>query len=231
MPFRRVFYPDFVLPPEGGGGGFALSDLFSGAEAGFAFDYTDLSTLYQDSARTTQCTAAADPINGADDVSGNAHHIGWSSGVVVGGSAGAYYADLTDDFIQLPNATPDPAYFLIVLDCQDTKGIIARNINTRYFGATRQSGGTLIDQGITAAVYTINGNNPTTSAQLYTELTTGSQPKLLEVDNIDGGHQYTIGGYTAAGFDLTAKIYGAICRDTDFSAGEITNVLSYFGAF
>lgn len=228
MSFRRVFYPGVIVSPVGS---FALSDLFSGAEAGFAFDYRDLTTLYQDSARTTPCTAAADPINGADDVSGNAHHIGWTSGTVVGGTTGAYYADVTDDFIQLPNATPNPAYFLIILDCPDVQSAIAVNAATVYFAATGSGDTTnIVHSDVGTVTYTVNGNNPTTRDALYTELITGSQPKLLHVDGVTGAWQWKIGGYGGS-YNLTAKIYGVICRDTDFSPSEITNVLSYFGAF
>lgn len=50
------------------------SSLFTNGEQGAVFDPSDLSTLWQDSARTTPVTADGDPVGCIDDKSGNGNH-------------------------------------------------------------------------------------------------------------------------------------------------------------
>lgn len=58
----------------GGGGGISsLADLFTGQD-GFAYEFDDLSTLWQDTGATTPVTTNGDPIARVDDVSGNGYN-------------------------------------------------------------------------------------------------------------------------------------------------------------
>lgn len=50
------------------------ADLFASSEAGSWYDPSDLSTLWQDSARTVPVTAHGDPVGAIDDKSGNGNH-------------------------------------------------------------------------------------------------------------------------------------------------------------
>lgn len=50
------------------------ADLFVSGENGVWYDPSDLSTLWQDSARTIPVTADGDPVGAMDDKSGNGHH-------------------------------------------------------------------------------------------------------------------------------------------------------------
>lgn len=56
------------------GGGFSPRALFANGEQGAWFDPSDLSTLWQDSARTTPVTDYGDPVGAMDDKSGNGNH-------------------------------------------------------------------------------------------------------------------------------------------------------------
>ena len=209
---------------------FQLSHLFSGGKAGYAFDYRDLSTLFKDSARTDPCTAAGDALNGANDLSGNNNNIGWTSGVVIGGTPGNYYADLDGtDFIQLPNATPATAYFLIILETADTNAVIVQNSGSIYFAVTTSGSGLALYENVGTPTFVINETTVTTRGELYTELNTGAQPKLLHVSSVTGGPQLKIGGY-AGGLELTGKILGFICRGVEFTASEIASVQTLFSA-
>lgn len=49
--------------------------LFPGSEVGAWWDLSDISTLWQDSARTTPVTADSDPLGCVDDKSGNGNHL------------------------------------------------------------------------------------------------------------------------------------------------------------
>ena len=77
------------------------SSFYAGAK-GFALDLTDMSKLYQDSARTTLVTATSDPIGSPTDLSGNgAHPVQSSPGKRPLFAAGATF-DGTDDFWSVP---------------------------------------------------------------------------------------------------------------------------------
>lgn len=83
-----------------GGAHFNPASLFASGEKGVAFDFSDASKLYQDSARTTPVTAASDPIGSVTDLSGNGLH----GAQTTAGSRpvwGTDYAtfDGTDDFL------------------------------------------------------------------------------------------------------------------------------------
>lgn len=95
MPFRRVFYPDFVLPPEGGGDFDPVATFFSGGESGLITDLSSLSNLWQNTDGTGAVTAVNDPIGRIDDVSGNANHLTSVSakGLLKQDSNGKYYVD------------------------------------------------------------------------------------------------------------------------------------------
>lgn len=58
----------------GGEGGFDPANLFANGEKGFLFDFTDPSTLFQNSNGTTAVAADGDPIGYARDLSGNGNH-------------------------------------------------------------------------------------------------------------------------------------------------------------
>ena len=55
-------------------GAFSPSSLFASGEGGAWYDPSDLSTLWQDSARTTPVTSDGDPVGAIDDKSGNGNH-------------------------------------------------------------------------------------------------------------------------------------------------------------
>jgi len=59
----------------GGSAPFDPASLFTGGYTGGWYDPSDLSTLWQDSARTTQVTADGEPVGCIDDKSGNGNHL------------------------------------------------------------------------------------------------------------------------------------------------------------
>lgn len=67
----QSIYKGFVA----GSAPFDPASLFTGGYTGGYYDASDLSTLWQDSARTTPVTADGDPVGAWDDKSGNGNHL------------------------------------------------------------------------------------------------------------------------------------------------------------
>ena len=57
----------------------SIASLFSSSEKGFAYDFSDLSTMFQDTAGTTPVTAVDQLVARVDDLSGNGNHLIQSS--------------------------------------------------------------------------------------------------------------------------------------------------------
>ena len=68
---RRIANP--TLDP--GIGAWTPADLFTGGEAGFWFDFSDMSTLWQDAAGTVPVTAVSQRIGRINDKSGNGNDV------------------------------------------------------------------------------------------------------------------------------------------------------------
>lgn len=94
----------------GGAATWSPAKLFAAGEAGGLWDFSSLANLYQDSAGTTPCTDAGDPIGKVLDTSGRGNHltqatatkrptVGYDSGT------GKYYAifDGVDDCLVSPS--------------------------------------------------------------------------------------------------------------------------------
>lgn len=67
-----------TAPKAGGGVWYPWADFFAGSP-GAAFDFTDGTLLYTDSARTTPATGASDPVGSATDISGYGNHASQST--------------------------------------------------------------------------------------------------------------------------------------------------------
>lgn len=86
--------------------GYLIRSMFSNSEQGFAYDFNDLSTLYQDAAGTTPVTGAGQPVGLVLDKSGRGNHAYQTTSasrplLQRNATTGAYYLafDGTDDFL------------------------------------------------------------------------------------------------------------------------------------
>ena len=83
----------------------SITSLFSSSEKGFAYDFSDLSTMFQDTAGTTPVTAVDQLVARVNDLSGNNNHLIQSSSgsrpILKKDSKGYYLLfDGTNDFLQ-----------------------------------------------------------------------------------------------------------------------------------
>lgn len=65
-----------MIPGIVAASGWTPADLYAGGKNGVWYDPSDLSTLWQDSARTIPVTSDGDPVGGMEDKSGNGFHVG-----------------------------------------------------------------------------------------------------------------------------------------------------------
>jgi hypothetical protein len=86
------------------------------------WDFSDLFTLFQDSARTTAASADADPIGGVTDKSGNGRHLSQSTSTkrlalkfAIQNGRVVVRGDGVDDFLQVAFALNQPVYIAAVL--------------------------------------------------------------------------------------------------------------------
>ena len=87
-----------------------IKSLFANNEQGFAFDFNDLSTMYQDSAGTIPVTGVGQPVGKVLDKSGRGNHATQSTSakrpiLQKNATTGAYYLafDGVDDFLATDN--------------------------------------------------------------------------------------------------------------------------------
>jgi hypothetical protein len=94
------------------------------------YDPTDISTLWQDSARTTPVTTHGDPVGCIDDISGNGHHLLQATSTARGlwQSTGGVLMDNVDDYYREATTTMQtltlPLYQALAWD----KTVAASNI-------------------------------------------------------------------------------------------------------
>lgn len=85
----------------------SLADLFT-TQDGFAYEFDDLSTLWQDTSATTAVTTNGDPIARVDDVSGNGYNATQSTSSfrpTYNDSSGIRWAGFNTDFLTIPSST------------------------------------------------------------------------------------------------------------------------------
>jgi len=102
---RHILYDDEYV--EEGGDNFksSIASLFSSSEKGFAYDFSDMSTMFQDTAGTIPVTAVDQLVARVNDLSSNGNHLIQStseSRPILKQDAKGYYLqfDGTNDFMQ-----------------------------------------------------------------------------------------------------------------------------------
>lgn len=145
----------------------AITQLFANNEQGFAFDFNDLSTMYQDAAGTIPVTGVGQPVGKVLDKSGRGNHATQSTSskrplLQQNATTGAYYLafDGVEDFLVTGNIDFSTTSNLSLILGQDK----LRN-TTSYEFVMGTDGNTLTDGYI--RVMNVNTNSsPTTQIEL-----------------------------------------------------------------
>lgn len=168
------------LPVSGGSAvlpAFSPTSLFTGGFQGVWFDFSDMSTLFQDSARTTPVTAAGQPIGGVLDKSGNGNHLGQATAafrptwnLLPNGKMGAQF-DGSNDYIQSLasidlTGTNKFSGFCGLRKTSDAATAIAWELSVNS-GSTNGTGALIAPSGA-AANFTARSRGTTTAEASYT---------------------------------------------------------------
>lgn len=220
---------------------FDPATLYAGGKQGFWFEFDDLSTLWQDSGRTTAVASNNDPVSAIDDKSGNGHNMEAIN------ATGTYINSAGERFLRLPAGqagfrqttgtlipanTADMAIF-VGLRTTDTTGILLPTGNgSSWVGAMNQGSG--------AATQSLFGGTPTffanatqigspTMGTLAANWSTGAKLTAnVRTFNWVSPSEYPALGYyvNGAGFSLEADIFCVICCEAP-TAQDITDILAY----
>ncbi len=233
-------------------GGFSPAALFSGGVQGAWYDPSDLSSMFQDSAGTVPVTATGQPVGRINDKSGNGNHATQATTAAkptYTESGGLKYLlfDGVDDFITQTAAfgaalaQPNAVAMGVKIDTLAS----VRGAHNTFFDTTAAADQRIfqdnLDDGLKLfAGGTVNASGGTLAALSY--VINGIFDGVSSRNRVNGvnGATVTVGAGTLAQMRLGAngggnnpmsgRIYGAIIRDTAFSAGEITQVDTYLAS-
>lgn len=235
---------------------FAPSQLFGGADQGFVFDFTDISTLFQTTDTSSPVTAAGQSIGRANDLSGKGNHATQGTSGARPTYQGYAAFDGSTDFISTP---------VVDLSASDKATIIASyrsdaggNKVLVQMGAFAGSGSLevnagaaltgVLNSGGTAQVATtapaVGEDAVATTLLDMAGVTTADEVKVRHngvltaqtpiggpagTGNLDGTHSLHLGSNSAAAF-LNGRIYRAILINRTLSGSELADAESWCAA-
>lgn len=221
-----------------GGMGQIISQLFANNEQGFAFDFNDLSTMYQDSAGTIPVTGVGQPVGKVLDKSGRGNHATQSTSskrpiLQQNATTGAYYLvfDGVDDYLvtaSFPAMGLGTTIFSGSLcNKAGTSAIVARGVGGYLYQTATQ---TIIQSTSNGIGITTNGN--TVATALYDHSGTGATLRANKQVGIkpvtERGFSNTnplaIGAFSTNGeVPFQGNIYSVIGINRVATTTEITN--------
>jgi len=233
---------------------FSPLKLFSAGEEGAWYDPSDLSTMYQDSAATTPVTAVEQPVGYIADKSGNGNHATQATAasrpILREDASGNRYLDFdgVDDELFLSYARSVPQ-FSMAMALTRLGGGSTINL-TESFALTAGSGrltGFANDSNGTLSYRDFDSGNITGASVIFNAALTetavflgdfGPPTRIARENGVQistqAGETYVrevtqvhIGGYAEFARFSEQHLYGAIFRETIFSAAEKPKVESY----
>lgn len=204
-----------------GGMGQIISQLFANQEQGFAFDFNDLSTMYQDSEGTIPVTGVGQPVGKVLDKSGRGNHATQSTSakrpiLQQNATTGAYYLafDGVDDFLvtgSFPAMGVTPTIFLG--SYSNTAAIFA----------------TVLSRGVASSAYIYYSNLSLMFHNLKLNGTTFSATaRYISNGNaqLKSGNNIASGQVTNNGFNTTAPLYiGSFNGSQNMFQGNIYSLI------
>lgn len=254
---RPITHPLTHALTAAGGWAWVPSRLFRNGEKGLALDLTDMSKLYQDSARTTLVTATGQPIGSASDISGNGVHASQADALkrptydgyaTFNGTSSAWQTSAIDfsasDAITIVvgvyKAVDDAVRFIAELSADvnvnngsfylAAPGSAAPNYDFRSKGTT-SSGGTI------ATTYTAPISNvvycesdiSTPVARIYVDGTLKTTNSNTQGTGNFGNHALNIGARNGVGFFFSGRIYRMVVIGRLLTADERAQVTAWCG--
>lgn len=248
---RSLIRSPIFSPAAGmwGGSSFDPATLFAGGEAGAWYDPSDLSTVWQDSGRTT-AGAVDSPVGAIDDKSGNGNNATQATAaarpVLRQTAGGKYYLEFdgVDDSLQTAAAvglSAAPLQTAASLSLSSTAASRILLSNSRYY-SLRNSGA-----GSAKAAFTTAGTLDYVSVE---DVWTSADPIVLQamfdssfdvtffkngtaLTKVAGTADSTTAegvlkiGELAGGSFWLGRVYGLIVRKPEFTSAERSNVDSY----
>jgi len=215
-----------------------IKSLFANNEQGFAFDFNDLSTMYQDSAGTIPVTGVGQPVGKVLDKSGRGNHATQSTSakrpiLQQNATTGAYYLsfDGVDDFL-VTGSFPAMGLGTTIFS-----GSLCNKTTTSAIAA-RGVGGYLFQTSVSTQVQSTNNplqlatNGNTVATILYDPSGTGATlrankqiaTKPMTERTFDNGNPLAIGAFSSNGTaTFQGNIYSVIGINRVATTTEITN--------
>lgn len=228
---------------------FDPTTLFVSDEYGFTHDLLDTSTLWQDTARTIQVTAAGQIVRAIDDLSGNGIHLALAggTGATYQFSGGVAWLDIPGDTWYISAALTEPLLYdnggLMVaaaIDSSEGQGAILFEGNESYsdrfglFHSTIDNGLFAIFRGVDNANNRLDlnteldGSPAVIGVSIASNLVTGylnnvALPSTTDItSNFESARYLYLGRYPAATAPnlLDGKYYGGVGIDRTLTPSE-----------
>ena len=214
-----------------------IKSLFANNEQGFAFDFNDLSTMYQDSAGTIPVTGVEQPVGKVLDKSGRGNHATQSTSakrpiLQKNATTGAYYLsfDGVDDFLTTASFPAMGLGTTLFAGTECNKAgttVIAGRSASGYFYQTNAVIGvqgsnptnvSVSGKTVATAIYSDNGNDVTIRANKLTN----TQPNTAR--GFNNTVALTIGSLNTTGtLFYQGNIYSVVGINRVATPTEITN--------
>lgn len=228
--------------------------LFASGEEGIWYDPSDLSTLWQDSARTIPVTSDGDPIGAMDDKSGNGNHaLQATAGKLpiykTSGGLHWFEFDAANDFLATGNidftATDKMSFFAGLHKANDVLSVpiefsASSSTNLGSFGVITDTSYKWRSSGTTIVTADATGFGAPTTNILSCFSDIAADEVIVRVDGTQeasdltglgtgnfGNYPLYLGQREGVTFPYTGKYYGIIIRGAQSSANEIVQTEAY----
>ena len=231
MPFRRIFYPDLIVPVAGGGSFDPVTEFFSASEDGFLTDIQDLGTLWQNTDGTGAVTAVNDPVKRIDDISGNANHLVaqlGASGTLKQDGNSKYYIDTSSGVhFAFTTALTNIRSVTVVFEDISNADYVPLIGDATAFDWHGNTGGNMIDNAFAAAnVYNgewkLNLSTITPSTTVWP-----TTPKVISVRTLGNVSGSQTRDRNFGGRELDGKIYSMFINSADIGSAKMIDMINY----
>lgn len=203
-------------------------------------DYHDLSTMWQDVARTIPVTVAGQEVRYVDDLSGNGNDIFFTNAAdapTLAAGGGLQFTAASHQFLALPNpligAGAEIVFIQSIQTTKDWFAICPTSSNGTFAGAAR--GGSTssgVDAGFGSPTYRVDGSDvtPVTQGSLHSAIADGSV-KTVALSNLTiPADTLRIGSYFSPSIRTDGVINGTVITEP-LDAGQLATAEAYMDRY